>query len=139
MAFKKILIDTNICIDAALYRRPYAESALKIIEGSEKGVFTGYVAAHSFDTIFYLLRSDFSKSKLYIILESLRASFSIADINKAVIDNAIQLKWADFEDAIHYQAALQANCEAIITRNKKDFKKSSLPVISPYEFLELQK
>ena len=96
----------------------------------------GYIAAHSFDTIFYLLRSDFSKAKLYGFLQSLRESFAVAAVTQEAIDNALQLQWPDFEDAIHYQAALQANCDAIITRNKKDFKGARLPVLSPQEFLQ---
>lgn len=41
----------------------------------------------------------------------------------------------DFEDGIHFYTALEANCKAIITRNIRDFKKSSIPVFQPKEFL----
>jgi len=35
--------------------------------------------------------------------------------------------FSDFEDAIQYYTALDNKLEIIITRNKKDFKKSKLP------------
>lgn len=42
MGFKKVLIDTNICLDAALYRKPFANHALQIIEEAQNGQFAGY-------------------------------------------------------------------------------------------------
>lgn len=56
MTYRTVLLDTNICIDAALYRLPYASDALKIIEESQFGNLKTMIAAHSFDTIFYILR-----------------------------------------------------------------------------------
>ena len=41
----------------------------------------------------------------------------------------------DFEDGIQYYTALEAQCELIVTRNLKDFKKSTIPVMSPKEYL----
>lgn len=136
MVFKKVLIDANICIDAALYRKPFVDNALKIIERSQFGDFSGIVAAHSFDTIFYLLRSDLSNEQIYNFFRELRKAFDVADVSQSVIDNALRLNWPDFEDAIHYEAARLAGCQAIITRNGKDFSKSELPILSPNQFLK---
>lgn len=136
MDFKSVLIDTNICIDAALFRKPFVNEALKIIEGSEKNYFTGHLSAHSFDTIFYLLRSDFDKERLYAFLDELRTAFNVAEVTQSIIDKALQLRWDDFEDAIHYQAALASGCDAIVSRNEKDFKQTTLPVLSPHQFLK---
>jgi hypothetical protein len=42
----------------------------------------------------------------------------------------------DFEDAIQYCCALQIGvCEAIITRDTKDFALSNVPVVTPQTFL----
>lgn len=37
----KVLIDTNVCIDAATRRMPFAAPALEILSRSENGEFTG--------------------------------------------------------------------------------------------------
>ena len=42
----------------------------------------------------------------------------------------------DFEDALQYFSATESECEIIITRNGKDFKKSLLPVMTADEFLK---
>lgn len=43
----------------------------------------------------------------------------------------------DFEDALQYETAIGGNCECIITRNKKDFYFSQIPVYTPEEFIYL--
>lgn len=132
----KALIDTNICLDAGLSRKPFYTNALQIIEHSQFGDFSGVIAAHSLDTIFYIINNENSKEESYIVLDGLRRAFSVAPVTQEIIDTALKLKWNDFEDAIHYAAAQAAGCDAIITRNKKDFKDADLPVFSPFEFLD---
>ncbi|MEX0720809.1 MAG: PIN domain-containing protein [Balneolaceae bacterium] len=136
MATELILIDTNICLDAILTRMPFAEDALKIIELTESDAVKGKIAAHSLDTIFYILKREYNKKQIYALLKEFRNVFDIADVTQAVIDAAIALKWPDFEDAIQYQAAKAAGCNTIITRNKKDFKHSELSVFTAREYVE---
>lgn len=136
MELTRVLIDTNVCLDAALHRRPFADTAAKILLLSEKGIYTGLLASHSLDTIFYFLNKKYNYSKSYKAIEGLRKAIGIADVTKEVIDAAIRLKWKDFEDAIHHEAALASGCEAIITRNVKDFTGSELPVFEPVDFLD---
>lgn len=135
MAFKKILIDTNICIDAVIARKPFAANALQIINLSQSGKFEAFVSAHTFDTIFYVLRKKIPINKRYSLLRELRSVFKVASVSEMVIDAAINAEWADLEDAIHYQAALATGCDAIITRNPNDFSDTQIPVLSPEQFL----
>ena len=135
MAFKKVLIDTNICIDAVIARKPFAANALHIINLSESGKVEAYVSAHTFDTIFYVLRKKIPVKKCYSLLRELRSVFKVASVSEEVIDAAIHAEWPDFENAIHYQTALAAGCDAIVTRNPNDFHATKIPVISPEQFL----
>lgn len=135
MSLTKALVDTNICIDAAFERSPFATHALEIIDRSQRQDFTGMISAHSLDTIFYLLRKKKSKQETYGLLKDFRRAFDVAPVTQPIIDAAISLYWNDFEDAIHYQAAKVARCDAIITRNEKDFRQAELPVFSPQAFL----
>ena len=45
--------------------------------------------------------------------------------------------WKDYEDATQNATALKAEADCIVTRNKKDFSESFLPVYTPAELLEL--
>jgi len=42
----------------------------------------------------------------------------------------------DFEDSLQYFSAIDSDCEIIITRNGKDFKKSMIPVMTADENLK---
>ncbi|PAU94735.1 PIN domain nuclease [Aliifodinibius salipaludis] len=135
MTLTKVLIDTNICLDAIIYRRPYAAQALELIERSESKDFRGIISAHSFDTLFYILNKKMNRTKAYKGLKEIRRAFDVAPVTSSVIDSALDSQWNDFEDAIHYFAAKSEACKAIVTRNQKDFDQSEITILSPMKFL----
>ncbi|HMB42207.1 MAG TPA: PIN domain-containing protein, partial [Balneolaceae bacterium] len=103
---------------------------------SDSGEIEVKISAHSLGTIFYVLRKEFSISKRYALIEELRSVFGVVPVTQHIIDRALKLRWKDFEDAIHYHAALASDCDAIVTLNRSDFQESELPVLSPIQFLE---
>ncbi|NOR76720.1 MAG: PIN domain nuclease, partial [Draconibacterium sp.] len=74
-----------------------------------------------------------------IVKEKLR-KFKIisetSDLTGKIIDKGLSSKFSDFEDALQYHCALITNCNLLITRNVKDFKKSAIPVMTPDEYLK---
>lgn len=136
MSNEKVLIDTNICLDAILKRLPFAQDALRIFELSEVNKIKGFVSAHCIDTLFYILNQSVSKQSSYLAIEALQDLVEFAPVNQAIINAAISAKWADFEDAITYFTALEAGCDIVITRNAKDFKVSDIKILEPVQFLD---
>ncbi|MNL18719.1 hypothetical protein D3C87_1398770 [compost metagenome] len=62
----------------------------------------------------------------------------ITDVNGKVIRQSLKTDFKDYEDAIQYYSALTIpNVDFIVTRNTKDFKKSSLPVLTSTEAIAL--
>lgn len=57
----------------------------------------------------------------------------MAPVSGHVLESALLADFNDFEDAVIHEAACHVGVEAIITRNKKDFKKSRIPVYSAEE------
>ncbi|MEJ7700500.1 MAG: PIN domain-containing protein [Pyrinomonadaceae bacterium] len=45
-----------------------------------------------------------------------------------------QLTITDYEDAVQHECAMAENFDAIVTRNTKEYKSSSITVYSPTEF-----
>lgn len=64
----------------------------------------------------------------------------ITDVTKNTIQKALKSDFKNFEDAIQYHCATNVGkVDFIVTRDTKDFKKSTLPVMTPEEavsFLE---
>ena len=67
-------------------------------------------------------------------LEELSEMTERIDVTKSIIKKSLKSEFKDFEDAIQYHCALTIlKMDFIVTRNSKDFKKSTLPVMNPQE------
>ena len=60
----------------------------------------------------------------------------ICSLGEQTIEKGLNSSIKDFEDALQYFGATESDCEIIITRDGKDFKKSLLPVMTANEFLK---
>ena len=129
----RILLDVNVILDVLLDRRPHAESSSQVWSAIEEGRAEGLLSAHSVTTLHYLNARVVGASLARQTTESLLSVFNVAAVDEAVLRSAVALGWADFEDAVTAAAARRARCEAIVTRNPRDYKQSPVRVISPAE------
>ena len=58
-------------------------------------------------------------------------------VNKSLVKNALVSGFTDFEDALQYCSAQTVDADCIVTRNKKDFSASEIPVYELDEFLDM--
>lgn len=93
----------------------------------------------TFANTYYILQEQLKISKVRSSLRKFKALVEIAAFDDKVLEFALEEEFKDFEDGIQYYAAMENSCEAIITRNKKDYKKSVIPVLNAREFVELMK
>ena len=61
----------------------------------------------------------------------------VLDLQGNTVIEMLSSDWKDYEDATQNATALRAEGDCIITRNKKDFTNSSLPVYTPAELLNI--
>ena len=86
--------------------------------------------------MFYSLRKILSREDRIDALTQLKEAMEVAAVDGNVIDMALKSGWKDFEDAVqNFSAVVDPQISAIITRNTKDFKDSSLEVVDSAEFL----
>ena len=132
---KHYLVDTNVVIDMLLDRED-ADAACAVFDGAERGEYCLHICALSFTTMFYSLRKVLSREDRIMALTQLKEAMTIAEVDANVIDMALKSGWRDFEDAVqNFSAVADPQISAIITRNTKDFKNSTLEVIDSLEFL----
>lgn len=133
---RRVFIDTNVMLDLLGERNPFYEPIAKIATLAEKEKITMVVSPISFATVNYFL-SKFENEK--IAREKLRKFKIISEVcalDEQTIEKGLNSSIKDFEDALQYFSATQSECDIIITRNGKDFKKSLLPVMTADEFLK---
>ncbi len=131
---KKLFLDTNFIIDYLLREEFKNDSQQFLAEGSKRKC-KFYISFLSVANFAYIARK-LSTTELYRYLSALSNLFIIIPNTDSQIKSAIDLQASDFEDALQYQAALDAGCECIITRNEKDFGFSQIPVLSASDFVD---
>jgi toxin-antitoxin system, toxin component, PIN family len=133
----KALIDTNVLIDYIAEREPYFQDAREILLACSNNKIDGCIAAHSISNIFYILRKNMSEEDRRIILKKLCIITSIIGIDKQKLINALDnASFSDMEDCLQAECAKDFKADYIITRNIKDFDKSSVMPILPADFVK---
>lgn len=132
----RLFIDTNVMMDLLGERIPHYDSIAKIATLADKGKIKMVVSAFSYPTVYYLLSKFESSEKVTEKLRKFRIISEMSDLDEITIDKGLASDFKDFEDALQYHCALKADCDILLTRNAKDFKESSIPVMSADEFLQ---
>lgn len=128
----KILIDTNVLLDFLQQRESFAE-AEEILSLCGRNKVQGFVAAHSFPNMFFILRKYMDSAKRRDLLFYLTSLLGVVSIDYLKILSA--LSRAD-EDCLQDECAAEIKADFIVTRNTDDFKNSMVPAITPAAFLK---
>ena len=132
---KKIFLDTNFIMDLLARDGELQVNALRVLEEGTKKNLRFYVSFLTLANFAYITRKE-PKEKLFDNLKTCCRLFKVLSNNQTQIIKAIDLTPTDFEDAIQYETALTEKCDCIITRDPEGFEISSIPILSPLEFLE---
>ena len=132
----KVLLDTNVILDVLLRRSPHDKASLKVFSAVERGELDGFLCATTVTTIYYLLEKALGARTARKRVENLLSLFNVAPVTRPVLKEALTQKFQDYEDSVLYQSGLQAGAQAVLTRNVKDFRASTLPVHTPEEFVQ---
>jgi predicted nucleic acid-binding protein len=130
---KRLLLDVNVILDVLLDRAPFASAASAVWSAVEQGRAVGMLSAHAVTTLHYLNAREAGARTARDTTEALMSVFEVAALDGAVLNAALALGFRDFEDAVTAAAARRAKCDAIVTRNPKDFKGSPVKVLTPAE------
>lgn len=131
----RIFLDTNVILDLLGERVPFFDSIAKVATLADQKKLAIIVSPLSFTTIDYVLNKYESSESVLNKLRKFKIICEVCEVNEETIDKALTSNFKDFEDAVQYFTALQSNCSIIITRNGKDFKNSTIPIMTAEEYL----
>jgi predicted nucleic acid-binding protein len=133
----RVLVDTNIVLDALLEREPFFGDARALMEAIDSGQIVGYVTATTITHIFYIVRRQTrSIDRASLAVSETLAAMQICLVDRDILEAAFAFNMRDFEDAVQLGCAIAENLDAIITRNPQDFEGAALPILSARELLE---
>ena len=136
---KNIFVDTNVIIDFLGNRESFSNAATELFdlyEGNKKKIF---VSAISYTNIYYLLYKQIKSHKEVISLLNILFDLTeLIDVNKNIISQSLHSNFSDFEDSVQFYSAISnAKIDFIVSRDKKGFKKSTLPVLDVEQALRI--
>jgi len=135
----KLFVDSDVVIDFFTDRDPHANPASELFELNEQGNVRLYLSAISINNIYYIVRRFLGHKKALEVIEALTEMTEIVGITKKEIIQALKNNFTDFEDSIQYSSALTIkDVDVIITRNIKDYRNSSIAVMTPLNFLKMK-
>lgn len=131
----KVFLDTNILLDVLAERKPFYQDSMRIWTMAESGKLAAQVSVLSFANCYYIVHKFAGKNKAEKALKLIRDIATPVDFTAQILNQSIGAGFNDFEDAVQYHSAVHAQAKFLITRNTAHFPRSSLPVLSPAEFL----
>lgn len=134
---KKVFVDTDIIYDLLASRDPYYNAAARLFTLSDEKKIQLFISALSVANIHYLISKQLSSAEAKQVLRKFRLLVHVVPINEKIIDLALNSEVNDFEDAIQYFCALESDCDILLTRNLKDYKKAQITVMTAQDFIKL--
>jgi|TARA_R100000544_G_scaffold34951_1_gene22030 predicted nucleic acid-binding protein len=132
----RLLIDTNIVIDLLAKREKFYDDAADLFSRADKKELELTISSLTFANTNYILSKLKSAKEAREILRKFKVLVELLSLDDKITELALSDdNFPDFEDGLQYYSAIENQIEIIITRNKKDFKNSKIPVLTAKEFL----
>ena len=131
---KKLLIDTNIIVDLLAKRENFYQDAQKLFTLADEKNILLFISSLTFVNTHYILSKHLNADEARKLLIKFKVLVEVLPLENKIVELALASDFKDFEDAIQYYTALGNKLDMIITRNKKDFKISEIPVFTADEF-----
>ena len=132
---KRLFVDTNIVMDLLERREQFFQEAQELFTLADKNEVKLFVSALTIANVHFLLFKHV-KMEARKVLAKFKVLVEVLPLTDKILDLALTSDQKDFEDAIQYFTAIDHDMEIFITRNKKDFKNLSLPILTAKEFLK---
>jgi len=132
----RILIDTNVILDALMNRAPWAKAAQAIMLAVAEENVEGCITASTFTDIYYILQKylrDRERTKQTLL--GLFSVMRVLNVSGKDCERAFELPMPDYEDALLAYCAKRHMVDIIITRNVKHFDGSPVKAVKPDDFL----
>jgi predicted nucleic acid-binding protein len=131
-----VLIDTDVLIDVALDRRPFAGPAGDLLDALQERRAEAYVAWHSLSNFYYMVAPKTGSPRAKAFIGDLLRFVDVSPTETKDVLYAIGLPMADFEDALQCAAAVSCEADVIATRNVRDYRNSPVPARNPQGVLK---
>lgn len=132
---RKLFVDTNVLLDAAMSERPERNYALLLMDEFAFGEVQGYVAATSLKDIYYVLGKYADEPHARRYVRALMELLDVVSVDAPRCLDAVGSDEPDFEDGLIRSCAESVPAHFIISRDEKAFRLSPVKRLSAKEYI----
>jgi len=136
MDYSCLFLDSDVILDLILKRNPfylYMQELLFQCKNKNLQINTSALAIADMN---YILAREIGASEARKKLKDIIRIINVLSFEGEIVELAIDGRFKDLEDGFQNFIALKNNCDAIITRNTKDYKQATISVLTPEQFLK---
>ncbi|MCI8469114.1 MAG: PIN domain-containing protein [Eggerthellaceae bacterium] len=134
-----LMLDVNVVLDHIGRREPFYELSRRVCLLGIIGEATTYLSTNMATDLYYVLRKDYGSYEAQRMIEEDLSFLRFVGVSPDDVTAALAQKWPDFEDCLVAHCARKVNADYLITRNVKDFARSSVRALTPEQlFAELE-
>jgi len=131
----KLFVDTNIVIDLLQKRKEFYEEAQELFTLADKKKVKLFISSLTIANTHFILSKYYNANDARKILAKFKILVEVLPLDDKIIELALTSALKDFKDAIQFYTAIENNADLIVTRNKKDFRKQNIPILTAKEYL----
>ena len=133
---KRVFVDANIVIDLLCERYPWFPKVLRIFSMGDMGQIELFCSSLSLGTASYIMETrKLSTQDIFDSIDLLCKMCTPTTVDESVVKSALTSGFTDFEDALQYFSAVQANADCLVTRNIKDYGFAKMEVLDSQTFI----
>ncbi len=132
----RAFLDTNILLDVLLNRAGFFEESDQVIGRCEDTGAEMWIAWHGLATAYYVIQRAVGRANALTELDRIYQWTRVATASDQDARRARGLGFTDFEDALQAVSAESCGADWLVTRNTADFSISSVPAVTPQDFLQ---
>lgn len=132
----RVLLDTNVVLDALLQCDPWAADAEAIWRAHADGRLVAHVTATTITDIFYVGRRLIGLDDAWKAIRTCLDQLWVVSVGANELLAAATNGQGDFEDSLQLACAIAAGLDAIVTRDAAGFSHGTITVLTPSELLQ---
>ncbi len=131
----RIFVDTNIVIDLLAKREPFYRAAQDLFTLGDRKEAELFISSLTFANAYYSILRHHKEVNAKKYMTNFKILVTVLPVDDKCIELALASDFSDFEDGLQYFVASENQADLIVSRNKKDFKASRIPVMTAEEYL----
>lgn len=131
----RVLLDTNVVLDALLDRQPWNADARAIWQAHLNSQVAAHIVATAITDVFYIARRHAGRDRAWLAVRACLDQLYVISVGANELQTAATLPGNDLEDNLQIVCAAAAHLDAIVTRDPAGFAHSMVAVLRPSELL----